>query len=63
LKVIALAKLAGQTNEEIAIWEGHKYTKEEARETSGIKSLKFSNLKGTQSKELGAEDLERTDCI
>lgn len=28
-----------ETNEEIAIWEGHKYTKEEARETSGIQSV------------------------
>ncbi|SEO66554.1 Xaa-Pro aminopeptidase [Mucilaginibacter gossypiicola] len=28
-----------QTNEHIAIWEGHKYTKEEARETSGIQSI------------------------
>jgi Xaa-Pro aminopeptidase len=30
-----------ETNEEIAIWEGHKYTKEEARETSGIKNIKW----------------------
>ena len=28
-----------QTNEHIAIWEGHKYTKEEARATSGIESI------------------------
>jgi len=28
-----------QTNEQIAIWEGHKYTKEEAREVSGIESI------------------------
>ncbi len=28
-----------ETSEEIAIWEGHKYTKEEAREVSGIKSV------------------------
>ncbi|MCK5703996.1 MAG: aminopeptidase P family protein, partial [Cyclobacteriaceae bacterium] len=28
-----------ETNEEIAIWEGHKYTKEEARELSGIQSV------------------------
>lgn len=28
-----------QTNEKIAIWEGHKYTKDEARETSGIESV------------------------
>lgn len=28
-----------QTNEHIAVWEGHKYTKEEATETSGVKSI------------------------
>lgn len=28
-----------ETNENIAIWEGHKYTKQEAYETSGIKSV------------------------
>jgi Xaa-Pro aminopeptidase len=28
-----------QTNEHIAIWEGHKYTKEEARKTSGIENV------------------------
>ncbi len=28
-----------KTNEHIAIWEGHKYTKEEARATSGIQSI------------------------
>ena len=28
-----------QTSEHIAIWEGHKYTKEEAREASGIESV------------------------
>lgn len=28
-----------QTNEHIAIWEGHKYTKEEATATSGIKTV------------------------
>lgn len=28
-----------KTNEQIAIWEGHKYTKEEATATSGIKSI------------------------
>lgn len=27
-----------KTNEHIAVWEGHKYTKEEARATSGIQS-------------------------
>lgn len=30
-----------KTNEHIAIWEGHKYTKEEATETSGIKTVKW----------------------
>lgn len=28
-----------RTNEHIAIWEGHKYTREEATQTSGIKSV------------------------
>lgn len=28
-----------QTNEHIAVWEGHKYTKDEAFETSGIKTV------------------------
>ncbi len=28
-----------ETNENIAIWEGHKYTKEEATETSGVKNV------------------------
>ncbi|RFZ83183.1 M24 family metallopeptidase [Mucilaginibacter terrenus] len=28
-----------QTSEHIAIWEGHKYTKEEARQTSGIQAI------------------------
>jgi Xaa-Pro aminopeptidase len=28
-----------QTNEHIAIWEGHKYTKEEARAASGIENI------------------------
>lgn len=30
-----------ETNEEIAIWEGHKYTKEEAQEASGIGTVKW----------------------
>ena len=30
-----------ETNEEIAIWEGHKYTKEEARHASGIQNVKW----------------------
>ncbi len=28
-----------QTNEHIAVWEGHKYTKEEARKASGIQNI------------------------
>lgn len=28
-----------QTNEHIAVWEGHKYTKEEARQASGIQNV------------------------
>ncbi len=28
-----------KTNDHIAVWEGHKYTKEEAQETSGIKKV------------------------
>lgn len=28
-----------QTNDHIKVWEGHKYTKEQARETSGIESI------------------------
>ena len=28
-----------KTNEHIAVWEGHKYTKEEARATSGVQSV------------------------
>ncbi|MFY0606175.1 MAG: aminopeptidase P family protein [Cyclobacteriaceae bacterium] len=31
-----------ETSEEIAIWEGHKLTKEEARSTSGIANIKWS---------------------
>ncbi len=30
-----------ETNEKIAVWEGHKYTKEEAKETSGIQEIKW----------------------
>lgn len=30
-----------ETNENIAIWEGHKYTKDEATETSGIDSVQW----------------------
>jgi Xaa-Pro aminopeptidase len=30
-----------QTNEHIAVWEGHKYTKDEARKTSGIENVQW----------------------
>ena len=30
-----------QTNEHIAVWEGHKYTKEEARVASGIENIQW----------------------
>ena len=40
-----------ETNEHIAVWEGHKYTKEEATETSGIETViwndKFENTFNT----------------
>lgn len=32
-----------ETNEEIAVWEGHKYTKEEATLASGVKTVKWLN--------------------
>lgn len=32
-----------ETNEQIATWEGHKYTKEEAREASGIETVLWSS--------------------
>lgn len=32
-----------QTNETIAVWDGHKYTKEEATSTSGIKTILWNN--------------------
>jgi len=32
-----------ESNEKISTWEGHKYTKEEAQRTSGIKTIKFIN--------------------
>jgi len=32
-----------QTNEHIAVWEGHKYTKEEARTASGIQQVYWLN--------------------
>ena len=30
-----------ETNEHIAVWEGHKYTKEEATEESGVKNIQW----------------------
>ncbi len=30
-----------ESNEKIAVWEGHKYTKEESEKTSGIKNIKY----------------------
>lgn len=33
--------LIKRTNEHIAVWEGHKYTKEEARQASGIEKVLF----------------------
>lgn len=32
-----------ETNEHIAIWEGHKYTKEEARDLSGVQTVLWLN--------------------
>jgi len=32
-----------ETNEHIAIWEGHKYTKDEATQESGIRNIQWSN--------------------
>jgi Xaa-Pro aminopeptidase len=32
-----------ETNEHIAIWEGHKYTKDEARDTSGISTIYWTH--------------------
>lgn len=32
-----------ESNETIAVWEGHKYTKEETIKTSGIKTIKYLN--------------------
>ena len=32
-----------ETNEHIAVWEGHKYTKEEAQEESGIEHIVWND--------------------
>ena len=44
-----------ETNEEIAIWEGHKYTREEATKTSGIYNIKWLSEFGTIFNTLMAE--------
>jgi Xaa-Pro aminopeptidase len=36
-----------ETNEHIAIWEGHKYTKQEATETSGVKTIYWLSMFNT----------------
>lgn len=44
-----------ETNEHIAVWEGHKYTKEEAFEVSGIKTVYWLDQFDTIFKVLMAE--------
>jgi Xaa-Pro aminopeptidase len=44
-----------ETNETIAVWEGHKYTKDEAFETSGIKTVYWLNQFERVFKELMSE--------
>ncbi len=44
-----------ETNEHIAVWEGHKYTKEEAFEASGIKTVYWLDQFDTIFKTLMAE--------
>lgn len=44
-----------ETNEEIAIWEGHKFTKEEARDTSGINTIMWTSQFGATLNALMAE--------
>lgn len=41
-----------RTNAHIAIWEGHKYTKEEARKVSGVRKVLFLDEKSALYKEL-----------
>lgn len=41
-----------ETNEHIAVWEGHKYTKEEATATSGIKTIYWLHEFNTIFKQL-----------
>lgn len=40
-KKLSVALFLLKTNEQIAIWEGHKYTKEEAKEISGIENISW----------------------
>jgi Xaa-Pro aminopeptidase len=44
-----------RTNEQIAIWEGHKYTKKEAREISGIEHIQWLDGFESALKEVIAE--------
>ncbi len=44
-----------ETNDEIAIWEGHKYTKAEATATSGIKNIMWLSQFGATFNALMAE--------
>ncbi len=44
-----------ETNEHIAVWEGHKYTKEEAREISGIQTIYWLSQFNTVFNTLMAE--------
>ncbi|OFX83574.1 MAG: X-Pro aminopeptidase [Bacteroidetes bacterium GWF2_33_16] len=41
-----------ESNEKIAVWEGHKYTKAEATETSGITNIKYLSEFDTVFREL-----------
>jgi Xaa-Pro aminopeptidase len=56
-----------ETNENIAIWEGHKYTKEEAREASGVKTIiwlsQFESVFNTLMAEAGYVYLNTNEHI
>jgi hypothetical protein len=41
-----------ESNEKIAVWEGHKYTKDEAERTSGIKTIKYISEFNTTFRDL-----------
>lgn len=47
--------LLRETNEEIAIWEGHKYTKQEAKDISGIQNILWLSQFGATFNALMAE--------